>query len=90
MLGLVDREQAGVLEHQRKQAAYGILAAFFDSFRRYRRNHGGLILKFIKYLPEGYLVRITGADGLAKYVPMTKLDDTAKFDVIVDEAPAGP
>lgn len=90
MLGLVDREQAGVLEHQRKQAAYGILAAFFDSFRRYRRIHGGLLLKFMKYLPDGYLVRIVGDDGLAKYVPMVKLDDTVKFDVIVDEAPAGP
>lgn len=90
MLGLVDREQAGVLEHQRKQAAYGILAAFFDSFRRYRRQHGRLLLKFFKYLPDGYLVRIVGDDGLAKYVPLTKLDDTAKFDVIVDEAPAGP
>lgn len=90
MLGLVDREQAGVLEHQRKQAAYGILAAFFDSFRRYRRGHGRLLLKFIKYLPPGYLVRITGEDGNARYVPLTRLDSTAKFDVIVDEAPAGP
>ncbi len=91
MLGLVDREQAGVLEHQRKQAAYGILAAFFDAFRRYRRIHGGLFLKFLKFLPDGYLVRITGEEnGLAQYVPLTKLDDTAKFDVIVDEAPAGP
>ncbi|MBL8773887.1 MAG: hypothetical protein JNK30_21045 [Phenylobacterium sp.] len=90
MLGLVNREQAGVLEHQRKQAAYGILAAFFDSFRRYRRMHGRLLLKYIKYLPDGYLVRITGDDGLARYVPMVKLDDTAKFDVVVDEAPAGP
>lgn len=90
MLGLVDREQAGVLEHQRKQAAYGILAAFFDAFRRYRREHGRLLLKFMKYLPEGYLVRIVGDDGLAKYVPLVKQSDTAKFDVIVDEAPAGP
>lgn len=90
MLGQVDRDQAGVLEHQRKQAAYGILSAFFDSFRRYRRIHGGLLLKYIKYLPDGYLVQITGEDGLARYVPMAKMDDTVKFDVIVDEAPAGP
>lgn len=90
MLGLVDREQAGVLEHQRKQAAYGILSAFFDSFRRYRRNHGHLLLKFLAFLPEGYLVRITGDDGNERYVPLTKLASTAKFDVIVDEAPAGP
>lgn len=90
MLGLVDREQAGVLEHQRKQAAYGILAAFFDAFRRYRREHGILLLKFIQYLPDGYLVRITNGEGLAQYVPLVKQSDTVKFDVIVDEAPAGP
>lgn len=90
MLGMVDREQAGVLEHQRKQAAYGILAAFFDAFRRYRREHGLLLLKFIQYLPDGYLVRITRGDGLAEYVPLVKQTDTVKFDVIVDEAPAGP
>lgn len=90
MLGLVDREQAGVLEHQRKQAAYGILSAFFDAFRRYRRNQGGLLLKYIGLLPDGYLFRITGADGNAKYVPLIKRPDTVKFDVIVDEAPAGP
>lgn len=90
MLGMVDREQAGVLEHQRKQAAYGILSAFFDSFRRYRRIHGRLLLKYIKYLPDGYLVRITGDDGTAQYVALTKMDETAKFDVVVDEAPAGP
>lgn len=90
MLGLVNREQAGVLEHQRKQAAYGILASFFDSFRRYRRDHGNLLLTFIQYLPDGYLVRITNGDGLAEYVPLVKQSDTVKFDVIVDEAPAGP
>lgn len=90
MLGMVDREQAGVLEHQRKQAAYGILAAFFDAFRRYRREHGLLLLKFIQYLPDGYLVRITNGEGLGQYVPLVKQSDTVKFDVIVDEAPAGP
>lgn len=90
LLGLVGHEQAGVLEHQRKQAAYGILATFFDAFRRYRRGHGYLLLKFIQYLPDGYLVRITNDDGLAQYVPLVKQSDTVKFDVIVDEAPAGP
>lgn len=91
LLGMVDREQAGVLEHQRKQAAYGILSVYFDNFRRYRRIQGRLLLKIIKYLPADYLVRIVGDDGLAKYVPLLKGDeDLEKFDVIVDEAPAGP
>lgn len=91
MLGMVDRDQAGVLEHQRKQAAYGILSAFFDSLRRYRKHQGRLLLKYMnRYVPEGTLIRIVGDDGLAQYVPLTKAPDTAKFDVVVDEAPSGP
>lgn len=91
LLGLVGREQAGVLEHQRKQAAYAILAGFYDSLRFYRKVQGALLLKYIqKYLPAGYLVRIIGADGDGRYVPLAKQPDTLKFDVIVDEAPAGP
>ena len=91
LLGMVERDQPGILEHQRKQAAYGILAAFFDSFRRYRRLQGRLMLKYIqKYIPEGTLIRIVGDDGTARYVPLAKQPDSAKFDVMVDEAPAGP
>lgn len=91
MLGAADREQAGILEEKRKQSAYGILAAFFESFRRYRKLHGRLLLKMIqKYLPPDYLVKITGDDGLAQYVPLVKQDDAIKFDVIVDEAPSSP
>jgi hypothetical protein len=91
LLGLVERNQPGVLEHQRKQAAYGILAAFFDSFRRYRQLQGALMLKYIqKYVPAGTLVRIIGDDGTARYVPLAKAPETAAFDVVVDEAPGGP
>lgn len=91
LLGMVGKDQAGVLEHQRKQAAYGILAAFFDGLRRYRKAQGQLLLVLIKFLPDDTLVRIAGKDsGVAQYVPLTKQADTAKFDVIVDEAAAGP
>jgi hypothetical protein len=91
MLGMVERQQAGILEHQRKQAAYGILTSFFDGKRRYHRAQGVLMAKFMtEYLPEGYLVRITGADGGEKYEALARLPDTMKFDVVVDDAPAGP
>jgi hypothetical protein len=91
ILGMVDRDQAGVLEQQRKQAVYGILASFFDSIRRYRKLQGRLMLKYInKYVPEGTLVRIVPKDGTAQFVPLAKSPDTAEFDVIVDEAPMGP
>ena len=91
ILGMADRQQAGVLEHQRKQAAYGILSAFFNSARRYRKIQGRLLLSEMReYLPPDMLVRIVGDDGQARYVPMAYQDDTMKYDVIVDEAPTSP
>lgn len=91
MLGLADREQAGILEQQRKQAAYGILAAFFDARHRYAKLSGKLLLKFIQeYIPADKLVRIVGEDGLPQYVPMALAQSTAEYDIIVDEAPSSP
>jgi hypothetical protein len=90
ILGLVGREQAGVLEQQRKQAAYGILSSFFDAKRRYQREQGRLLLVMMRlYLPEDFLVRIL-ADGEKKYVPLAMALQSEEFDVIVDEAPASP
>ena len=91
MLGVIDREQAGVVDWQRKQAAYGVLAGYFNSLRRYRRMQGRLLLKLItKYMSDGRLVRIQGRTGDIKYVQLAKQPETLKYDVIVDEAPAGP
>lgn len=91
LLGMADRQQPGVLEHQRKQAAYGILSAFFNAFRRYRKIQGRLMLKMMQlYLPPDQLVRIVGDDGEAKYVPLALSQDAQEYDVIVDEAPSSP
>lgn len=88
LLGLVQKEQAGVLEAQRKQAGYAILAVFFDALRRYRKMQGRVMLYFIQhYISDGRLIRITGQNGLEQYVPLVKQRDTATYDVIVDDAP---
>jgi hypothetical protein len=90
ILGLVGREQAGVLEQQRKQAAYGILSAFFDAKRRYQRNQGQLLLAQMRvYFPPDKLVRIVDA-GTSQYVPLAQSLQTQEYDIIVDEAPSGP
>lgn len=90
ILGLVGREQPGVLEAQRKQAAYGILSAFFNSKRRYQRALGRLTLAQMRnFLPEDKLMRLVDK-GTTQYVPLAYLLDTQQYDVIVDEAPAGP
>jgi hypothetical protein len=91
MLGIIDREQAGVVDVQRKEAAYGVLKAFFNSLRRYRKVHGRHLLKLIqKYMTDGRLVRIVGRTGNVQYLPLLRDPNTARFDTIVDEAPTGP
>ena len=98
MLGSADRMQPGILEAQRKQQAYGILAAFFDGKRRYHKMQGRLLLKMMSlYLPEDKLVRVTGLDGAdgkpnsgPQYVKLALSKQAEEYDVVIDEAPAGP
>lgn len=91
ILGLADRDQPGILEQQRKQSAYGILAVFFDSRRRYLKMTGRKLLKFMqKYLPADKLMRIVGEDGSPQYVPWALTQETETYDIIVDEAPQSP
>lgn len=87
MLGLVQREQAGVLEAQRKRSGYAILAVFFDALRRYRKEQGRVMLEYIdKFMSDGRLIRIKGDDG-QQYVPLFRQPGVTKYDVVVDEAP---
>lgn len=73
LLGMADREQAGVLEYQRKQSAVTLLAPLFDSFRRYRKMAGRCWLHFMqKYLTDGRLIRITMDDGGQMNVPFAQ------------------
>lgn len=60
LMGIADRDQPGILEHQRKQAAYGMLATFFESFRRYRKFQGELMLDFMRMLGPETLIRVSG------------------------------
>ncbi len=91
MLGIIDREQAGVVDVTRKEAAYGVLKGFFNALRRYRKVHGRHLLKLIqKYMTDGRLVRIVGRTGNVQYLPLVRDPNTARFDTIVDEAPTGP
>ncbi len=89
MLGLADREQAGVVENQRKQSAYQLLAPLFAALREYRRARGKLMLEFLKLIPEGTLVRIVGPRG-EQWVPLIKDQLSLTYDVKVDQAPDSP
>lgn len=91
MLGMRDATQPGILEAQRKQSGITILAALFDSLRRYRKLQGRGLLRLIKdFLADGRLVRIVG-DEQAQYVPLTKdAVADAEYDIIVDDSPTSP
>lgn len=90
LLGMAEREQAGVLEFQRKQAGLTILATMFDSLRRYRKEQGRVLLHYIReYISDGRLIRIAG-EGSEQYVPLVKDQETYRYDVIVDDAPTSP
>lgn len=87
MLGLADRQQAGVLEAQRTKAALTILATLFDALRLYRKRQGKTLAYYIiEYLSDGRLIRITGSAGDMKYIPLLKEHDFMEYDTIVDEA----
>lgn len=89
-LGLANREQAGVLEAQRKQAAYGLLAPLFDSLRRYRKTQGCVMLYLIReYISDGRLIRINGPES-QQFLPLTKQPDSIRYDIIVDQSPNAP
>jgi len=88
MMGLVGKDQPGVLEAHRKQAGYAILAQFFDALKLYRKRQGRTLLTFIQeYISDGRLIRITGENGAEQYIPLIRNSETMKYDVIVDDAP---
>jgi len=83
-------DPSGVMEEGRRQSGLNLLAYLFDGLRRYRKEQGRLLLKMIrKYIPQGRLIRVAGADGI-QYVPLVYDDVTVDYDVIVDEAPTAP
>lgn len=73
MLGMADRQQAGVLEAQRKQSAMTVLSSLFDALRRYRKEQGRLLAKYItEFMSDGRLVKIVGGDGTERFVPLIR------------------
>lgn len=87
VLGLTNRDQAGIVEESRKQAGVTQLAKVFDSLRRYRKEQGRVLAKFImEYISDGRLIRIIGKEG-AQYMPLTRDKLALKYDLVVDDAP---
>lgn len=87
LLGLTDRQQAGVVEASRKQSAMAIIAWAFDAMRLYYKESGRLMLELVReFMSDGRLIRIS-SQGAQQYVPLLKDKLTGTFDIVVDEAP---
>lgn len=87
LLGMANRDQAGVLEQERKKAALVILAPLTSSLRRYRKMQGRALLAYMrKYIQPGTMMRITDK----QVMPFYDDDPTVRYDVIVDTAPTSP
>lgn len=87
LIGLADRDQPGVLEAQRKQAALAIIAWCFDAMRLHYRQAGRWYAAFVRdFMADGRLIRINGEKG-AQYIPLIRDRMSFKYDVIVDESP---
>jgi len=87
LLGMANRDQAGILEQERKKAALIVLKPLTNSLRRYRKNQGRALLSFmVQYIPEGTVVRITDEQALEFY----KDEDVRKYDTIIDTSPSSP
>lgn len=90
IMGLADRDQAGVLEAQRKQAAMTILATLFDSLAKFRQTVGALRLHYIQtVLADGRLIRIAGQD-MQEAIPLIRDNVIGKYDCVVSDAPTSP
>ena len=90
LLGLVEKEQPGILEHMRKQAGMTVLAGLFDALRRYRKDQGRLMLWYItNFLSDGRLIKIGGQEE-AQYVPLIHQSGLVEYDVVVDDTPTSP
>lgn len=90
-IGTREADQAGVLEEQRRQSSFNLLAELFDSVELYRIRQGRTILYLIQeFLSDGRLIRICG-DRDAQYVPLLRKDIVnVEYDIIIDEAPLTP
>lgn len=91
MLGQVAREQAGVLEQERKKAAVTILAVYFKNLTSLRKQLGKLRLRYALsgMIPPEDLAEAVGPDKAPLLAQLTP-DKALRYDVIVDESPTSP
>lgn len=88
LMGLTDRNQPGVLEYQRKQAAITTLAWAFYAYRLYIKSWVRIVADMVRrFVADGRLIRVTGESG-AQYIPLLRDNLSVEYDLVVDKAPS--
>jgi len=91
LMGLANRDQAGVLEQSRKQAGMTMVAWAFESMRQYHQEHGRMLAYYIReFISDGRLIRIKSEKGSQQFIRLLRDQQFYEYDVIVDEAPTSP
>lgn len=91
LMGVVERNQPGVLEMTRKQAGVTMLGLFFDSLRRYRKEQGRVLADLVRdYISDGRKIRIIGPEGSPEVISLMKEAMAFTYDIVVDDAPNSP
>lgn len=89
-LGLLDRDQAGIETHQRKQSTVTNLAWAFDALSIARKDCSkSMILYAISYTPNDVLARMLPAE-MAPIIEQMQAQDWVPYDVVIDESPTSP
>lgn len=87
IMGLADRDQPGILEHQRKQASVTILADYFDNLRRFRKASASLTMEMtLKLLNPEQLQRAVGEDQ-QQGLQLLMQPGARNYDIVIEEAP---
>jgi hypothetical protein len=90
LLGMVDRNQPGILEQQRKQSGMTILSTLFDALRLYRKTNALTRLCYIQsYMPDQKIIRVNSVQG-PKAIRFIRDEHLGKYDVVVSDAPTSP
>ena len=87
ILGMADRDQAGIVEESRKKSSYTILAPYFDSLKSYRKQTGLALLEYIiNYIPISRITQVLEPE-MQPLAQSIKQLDTRSINVIVAESP---
>lgn len=90
LLGFTEGNVPGVSQRQRQQQGMTILAGYFMSLTRFRKEEAITTMSFIRdYLADGRLIRV-GGDANAHAVQLLRDPLTLDYDLVVDESPRNP